>query len=405
MPINNKCDSASFLCPEELIVGTTRFADVDTCQSCSDINLFGSNNLQATVWYEFNSNQVGDSLMLTIDILSLPNGIDVGDALQVRLLKKNNSCNPTNFQVIGPSFSATSVDTTFIFSSLEPNTNYGIVINENSFVVTDPGVDYSIKISGKAVELEDPLGNMSYPDTICKNENAEFVISVSNCNNPNSIQWLINENVINNGLSLVFQSPDIENGDIVSAIVSCNAECTNPITISSSPLFVYSFNINAGNDTIINPGETAQLHASTDSPNFYWDTQLFISSTSVLEPFVYPEETFTYPFVAFNNGCILYDYVTVFVRDGLEIPNTFSPNGDNLNDSWKIPDIELYPENKLTIYNRNGFLLESYEPYTPSSQWAGVWQGAALPEGVYFYVLELNNSEKTIYKGTISIIR
>lgn len=405
VPINNKCDSATFLCPLETVPGTTRNADVDTCQNCSDINLFGSNSLQSTIWYEFNTNQNGDSLFLTIDILSLPEGIEVGGAIQFRLLKKNNSCNPTNFQAIGTDYSATSVDSVFLFTGLEPNSNYGIILNENSFGVSNPGVDFTLKISGNAVEIALPFGTLQFSDTICANENAEFVLTLSNCPNPSSIQWFINENLISNGLSPFFQSTEIENGDSVSARVSCNSECISPITISSSPLFVYSFYINAGNDTIINPGETAQLHATTDSPNFYWDTQLFISSTSVLEPFVYPDETFTYPFVAFNNGCILNDYVTVYVRDGLDIPNTFTPNGDNLNDSWKIPDIELYPKNKLTIYNRYGFLLESYEPYSPSTQWAGIWQGAALPEGVYFYVLELNDSENTIYKGTISIVR
>jgi gliding motility-associated-like protein len=120
---------------------------------------------------------------------------------------------------------------------------------------------------------------------------------------------------------------------------------------------------------------------------------------------VYPEETFTYPFVAFSNGCVQYDYVTVFVRNGLEIPNTFSPNFDGTNDTWKIPDIELYPDNNLSIYNRYGTLLASYSPYTPATEWLGTWQGAELPEGVYFYILELNDKEKTLYKGTISIIR
>jgi gliding motility-associated-like protein len=404
-PSNDKCDSAIFLCPEKTIQGTTRNSDIDTCQDCSDNNLFGSDSLQSTVWYEFNSNQVGDSLFVAIDIISLPLGIDAGGILQMRLIKKNNSCNRTDFQPVGPTFSATSIDTTFIFTALSPNSNYGIVFNESSFGTASPGVDFSVQISGKAVFLSQPEGTMEFPDTICKNSIAEFSLSLLNCENPSSIQWYINENLVSSALNLVFETNEIENGDSVSAIVTCNSECIDPIIISSAPLFVYSFVIDAGNDTIINPGETAQLNAYTDSPNFYWDTQLFISSTSVLEPFVYPEETFTYPFVAFNNGCILYDYVTVFVRNGLEIPNTFSPNGDNLNDSWKIPDIELYPKNRLTIYNRNGTLLESYNPYNPSSQWAGVWKGAALPEGVYFYILELNDDEKNMYKGTISIIR
>ena len=338
-------------------------------------------------------------------MVAIPTGIEVGGVLQLRLLKKSNSCLRSDFLPVGNSFSATSIDTTFIFSSLDQNSNYGIVINENSFGVSDPGVDFSIKITGKAVDLPLPEGNIQFPDTICLNEKAEFLLTLTNCSNPNSVQWLINENLVFSGSSLVFETTELANGDSVNAIVTCSSECLEPIIISSEPIFVYSFNIDAGNDTIINPGETAQLHASTDLPYFYWDTELFISSTSVLEPFVYPEETFTYPFVAYYNGCILYDYVTVFVREGLEIPNTFSPNGDNLNDSWKIPDIELYPKNRLSIYNRYGALLESYEPYTPATQWTGVWQGSALPEGAYFYILELNDSEGTIYKGTISIIR
>jgi gliding motility-associated-like protein len=404
-PINNKCDSAIFLCPQIIASGTTRNADVDTCQNCSDIDLFGSGALQSTIWYEFNTNQIGDSLLVTLDLLAIPAGIEVGGVIQLRLLKKNNSCIRSDFQPVESTFSATSIDTTFIFTSLDPNSNYGIIINENSFGVSDPGVDFSIKINGKAVDLSLPAGNIQFPDTICINEKASFNLALTNCSNPTSIQWLINENIISSGGSLVFETTELSNGDSVKAIVTCSSDCVEPIVISSEPIFVFSFSIDAGNDTIINPGEIAQLHASTDSPNFYWDTELFISSTSVLEPFVYPEETFTYPFVAYFNSCVLYDYVTVFVREGLEIPNTFSPNGDNLNDSWKIPDIELYPKNRMSIYNRYGLLLESYEPYTPASQWTGIWQGAALPEGVYFYILELNDSQNTIYKSTISIIR
>ena len=94
-PSNDKCDSAIFLCPEKTIQGTTRNSDIDTCQNCSDNNLFGSDSLQSTVWYEFNSNQVGDSLFVAIDIISLPLGIDAGGILQMRLIKKNNSCNRT----------------------------------------------------------------------------------------------------------------------------------------------------------------------------------------------------------------------------------------------------------------------------------------------------------------------
>ena len=89
----------------------------------------------------------------------------------------------------------------------------------------------------------------------------------------------------------------------------------------------------------------------------------------------------------------------------MEIPNTFSPNNDGVNDSWKIPSIEFYPTNTLTIFNRAGSKVGDFSPYSPSNEWLGTWNGAALPEGVYFYVLELNDSKNKVLKGTITVIR
>ncbi len=373
--------------------------------NCSDYLLFDPVLPNSTIWYQFNSNNIGDSLQISIDIINIPFGIEVGGALQLRLVKKNNSCSAIDFVPVGTSFSSTSSDTVFIFTQLQTNTEYAIVLNENTFGVANPGIDFQIMISGKSVEIPQFTGSISHEDTLCKNEIGTYSLELSNCPNVGLISWFINNELITSNNSLVFETNQVENGDTVKAITTCYSPCADPIVVVTNPINVYSFYVFAGNDTIINPGETAQLHAETNVPTYYWDTQLFISSQSSLEPFVYPEETFTYPFVAFSNGCVQYDYVTVFVRNGLEIPNTFSPNFDGTNDTWKIPDIELYPDNNLSIYNRYGTLLASYSPYTPATEWLGTWQGAELPEGVYFYILELNDKEKTMYKGTISIIR
>lgn len=87
----------------------------------------------------------------------------------------------------------------------------------------------------------------------------------------------------------------------------------------------------------------------------------------------------------------------------LEIPNTFTPNGDNYNDVWNISNLHLYPEASVQVYNRWGNLLyQSKGSYTP---WNGQANGKDLPAEVYYYVIVLSNQDENKYTGTITIIR
>ena len=67
--------------------------------------------------------------------------------------------------------------------------------------------------------------------------------------------------------------------------------------------------------------------------------------------------------------------------------NFFSPNGDSLNQYFKVYLVSQYPENKLFIFNRWGDLVFKAEPY--DNMWTGLsTNGDVLPEGVYFYRFE-----------------
>ena len=76
----------------------------------------------------------------------------------------------------------------------------------------------------------------------------------------------------------------------------------------------------------------------------------------------------------------------------------FSPDGDGINDTWVVPYIEQYPKSELVIYNRWGVIVYETENYKSN------WDGNNLPEGVYFYILNLKNGTKEI-KGSIYIKR
>jgi gliding motility-associated-like protein len=96
-----------------------------------------------------------------------------------------------------------------------------------------------------------------------------------------------------------------------------------------------------------------------------------------------------------NNGTCgnTSDTVLVKIKDclTLEIPNAFSPNDDGVNDIYTIRNIEYYPNNKFTVFNRWGSKVFESTPYLNTwdgnSQFGEVF-GEGLPESTYYYVLD-----------------
>ncbi|WP_196889934.1 gliding motility-associated C-terminal domain-containing protein, partial [Aureivirga sp. CE67] len=93
----------------------------------------------------------------------------------------------------------------------------------------------------------------------------------------------------------------------------------------------------------------------------------------------------------------------------LLIYNEFSPNGDQVNDTFIIDCIERYPNNRLEVYNRWG--TKVYEKNGYLNEWDGTSKADAtikesdkLPVGTYFYILNLNNGTEPI-KGWLYINR
>lgn len=88
------------------------------------------------------------------------------------------------------------------------------------------------------------------------------------------------------------------------------------------------------------------------------------------------------------------------------IPEGFSPNKDGLNDYFEISGIEDYPEAELTIFATSGKMVFSSKNY--KNEWDGTrnipfkTRSEQLPEGVYYYVLNLAIATQVI-KGFVYI--
>jgi gliding motility-associated-like protein len=86
----------------------------------------------------------------------------------------------------------------------------------------------------------------------------------------------------------------------------------------------------------------------------------------------------------------------------LSIANTFTPNNDGINDTWKISGMENYPDGTVQIYNRIGQLVFESKGYT--SPFDGRMKGQDLPVGTYYYIINLN-TKCDVISGTLTLLR
>ena len=78
----------------------------------------------------------------------------------------------------------------------------------------------------------------------------------------------------------------------------------------------------------------------------------------------------------------------------------FSPNGDEINDAWVIENIEAFPNNTVSVYNRSGKLVFRQRNYNNtfigiSNQLNGN-SAIKLPVGPYIFLIDLGDGSKPV---------
>jgi gliding motility-associated-like protein len=87
-------------------------------------------------------------------------------------------------------------------------------------------------------------------------------------------------------------------------------------------------------------------------------------------------------------------YVTVTGEDVVVVPSGFTPNNDGDNDVFEVLGIDRFPNNSILVFNRWGNVVFEKEGYL--NTWGGTWDrnDEPLPDGTYFYVLDLKDGSK-----------
>jgi gliding motility-associated-like protein len=183
---------------------------------------------------------------------------------------------------------------------------------------------------------------------------------------------------------------------------------TNAVRVNLMPKPQVSINNN--DNFVINIGNSTQLFASPQGAVAYeWTPRNLVSNYLSANPIVSPTSDTRFTVKVTNQeGCS--DTASAVVRvinTGYQIfpNNVLTPNGDGYNDTWKIKNIEYYPNHSIKIYNSNGQLVKSLglpgQPYT--GDWDGTVNGVKLTTGTYYYMIDLNNGA-AIVKGFLTIL-
>jgi gliding motility-associated-like protein len=119
---------------------------------------------------------------------------------------------------------------------------------------------------------------------------------------------------------------------------------------------------------------------------YLWNPNLYLSSATVQSPTIKGVESQLYDLsVTGLGGCITQKQIMIYVLKPIIIPNTFTPNGDGINDVWTIKELSNYPGAQVTIFNRYGIRLYYSRGYT--KPWDGTYNGKPVPFGTYYYIV------------------
>lgn len=89
--------------------------------------------------------------------------------------------------------------------------------------------------------------------------------------------------------------------------------------------------------------------------------------------------------------------ITAYTLPSIEAPNVFSPNGDNINDTFSFINVKNVAQFECTIFNRWGNIMHTMS--TLSDEWNGKTDGQNASDGVYFYTFEAKSTAGKSIEG------
>ena len=299
-------------------------------------------------------------------------------------------------------------------------TSASITVNPN--VTTDYQVMY--ELNGCETDYEiltvtvDPMPIATFDVNITSGCPPLNVVFTNTTDNTSGCTWTINNGSFFNGCTNSGYTFWDEGCYDITLTTETPNGCPGIMTMDSLICVLPSPNIDfsvSPNQISYGSSEVIFVNNSTNAVDYFWDFGDGNNDTIYNpNPYEYEINDETFFTVTLNGmtdlGCTNSLQLEIFVNQDVTIfaPNTFTPDGDGLNDSW-FPTISAGIDEEffdVQIYNRWGELIFQAKDFY--SAWDGTYQGIKVPVGTYTYRINYKEKKSELREfivGHVSLVR
>jgi gliding motility-associated-like protein len=244
--------------------------------------------------------------------------------------------------------------------------------------------------------------------TICWNDSIDLSVRA----NPNGLNYTYNwapasylrdDHSANNK----FFAPVGDYKYVITAITPV-AHCANKDSFNIHVVPPFVFESVTPVDTTIKYGDGIKLSSESEAIYWIWDPITYLDDPMAREPIATPLKDMVYKLVGINQyGCTASALVDIKVKfdPNTGMPNAFSPNGDGVNDVFKIENLAFEKMTQFKVFNRWGKCV--YDGLNPARGWDGTYNNKPAPVDVYYYHIKLTmpGGVQKDFKGDVTLLR
>ena len=254
------------------------------------------------------------------------------------------------------------------------------------------------------------VGIAASATNICSDSLVIFTATAVNGGPAPSYNWLLNGQHFGDNMPVI-SSRNLQDGDLISCELNSSLYCTAPavsqnniqMKVDPSP----SVTLDPYELIVPGAGFSLQPEITGNIVRYQWSPSAGLSDAFIPNPVASPRASTEYQLtVITDKGCPATANVDIQVFGAIHLPKAFTPNGDGLNDIFRILPPVSVTVSYFSVYDRWGNPV--FSTANSGIGWDGSYNGKQQPTGTYVWEVEYLDpilNKKIKQNGTVILIR